>query len=812
MRAYDTLMAEGWVESRPASGLFVAAGDAAAVARAEPSPAGAPGRSSWSMPLPALPNPPAAPAAHRPGRLSHDFAPGRPHPALLPLKAWRRLLLKQLARGGSVGLTEAAEIAGLPALRSAIAGRLAVTRGLAADPARILITSGIQEGVGLAARLFLHRGTTAAIEDPCSASAAMAFEATGSEVVGVAVDAEGLIPDGLPQRATAPLYLTPSHQFPTGHVLSAEQRETVAAWARRCGCYILEDDFDGEFRFEGSPIKAIAAPAPDCAIYLGTFARTLGAGLKLGFMVLPPRLVEAGVAAKRLFDGGGSWLEQPALAEMMQGPSYSTHVTRLRAHYRENRDVLIAALKRNFGEVNVSGEGGGLHLLWRLPPGVPDAGLGEAQDRRLQSRQRRRDVAHPHPARPADAGDRFRRRHSQQIDQAIDLLSEIIDDAVDDPATDMAEFLIRLPGTSTFTPPRRARAPAHLDSRFRRQPDLSKRPPGRSRSPRTRQGAARPMAQVVSIYRYPVKGLSAQALTGAQLEAGKPFPSDRIFALARPSAPIDRDNPQWAKKGLFAMLMLDEALAKFTTELDLDDMRLTISRKGQVAMSGRLDVEKDQRAIENFFGTLLPDFPAAPALVRSRGGHFMDKPDNVISMINLATVRALEALWRVPIDPLRFRANIYIDGAKPWKEFDWIGRDVRIGGATFAVDRKNGRCGATNVNPATGERDLDIPSSLRLAFGHKNLGVYLTVREGGLIAAGDRLALSGEAEAPAPADAPAPGAARGRFICRGCYYIYDEVQGGPQAGAPFDALWSDWRCPDCGTDKTTFRPYVERAA
>jgi GntR family transcriptional regulator/MocR family aminotransferase len=149
------------------------------------------------------------------------------------------------------------------------------------------------------------------------------------------------------------------------------------------------------------------------------------------------------------------------------------------------------------------------------------------------------------------------------------------------------------------------------------------------------------MAQVVSIYRYPVKGLSGQALKTAELETGKPFPRDRIFALARPSAPIDRENPQWAKKGLFAMLMLDEALARVTTDLDLDDLRLTVRRKGQVAISGRLDVEKDQRALENFFWTLLPDFPAAPAIVRSRGGHFMDKPDNVISMINLATVRAL---------------------------------------------------------------------------------------------------------------------------------------------------------------------------
>ena len=286
------------------------------------------------------------------------------------------------------------------------------------------------------------------------------------------------------------------------------------------------------------------------------------------------------------------------------------------------------------------------------------------------------------------------------------------------------------------------------------------------------------MTQVVSIYRYPVKGLSAEALGRAQLEAEKPFPHDRVFALARPSAPIDAINPQWAKKGLFAMLMLDEGLAKVTTELDLSDLRLTVRRKGQVAISGRLDVEDDRRVLEAFFWTLLPNFPGPPVLLRSRGGHFMDKPDNVISLINLATVRALEELWRMPIDPLRFRANLYIDGARAWEEFDWVGRDIRIGGVTFWVDRKNGRCGATNVNPVTGQRDLDIPGSLRTAFGHKNLGVYLIAREGGAVAIGDAVAAPGDTALTAEAIARAGLApARGRFICRGCYYIYDEAQG-----------------------------------
>lgn len=321
------------------------------------------------------------------------------------------------------------------------------------------------------------------------------------------------------------------------------------------------------------------------------------------------------------------------------------------------------------------------------------------------------------------------------------------------------------------------------------------------------------MARVESIYRYPVKGLSAEALPRVALEADRPLPFDRVFALARPTAPIDHDNPQWAKKGLFAMLMLDEGLAHAQTELDLAEMRLTVRRHGRLEASGRLADPDERRALEDFFWSLLPNFSAPPVLVRSRAGHFMDKPDNVISLINLATLRALEEQWRVPIDPLRFRANIYVDGARPWEEFDWIGHEVRMGGVVFSVDRKNGRCGATNVNPLTGQRDLDIPGSLRAAFGHKNLGVYLIARQGGVISVGDRLATPSAAADSGIFRSVAASTSGRRFICRGCYYIYDEAQGAPGPGSiahtPFEAVPADWRCPDCGTEKTTFRPYSE---
>ena len=823
IRAYETLAIEGLTESRPASGIFVTGGP-----RDPPgasSPPGAPSRQPlWSMPMPAVPVRAAPRALAGRSRLAYDFAPGRAHPALFPLKLWRRLVLQQLAHGGASGLTDEGDPAGLPALRAAVATHLAATRGIVADPSRVIITAGVQEGIALATRLFLHRGTTAAIEDPGASAAGLAFAATGSEVVGVAVDEEGLLPDDLPQRPTSLLYVTPSHQFPTGCVLSAERRDAVASWARRCGCYVLEDDSDGEFRYEGSPLKALAADAPDCTLYLGTFSRTLGAGLRLGFLLAPPRLVETMIAAKEMLDGGAAWLEQSALAAMMQGPSYAAHVARARAHYKENRDCLLAALRRNFGEIGISGEVGGLHLLWRLPPGVSDAASVEALARRRRIGVYSLASAGATALMPSLLERRalvlgFGALLPKQIEQGVDRLSEIIDDTIDDPSTDVTQFLVRVPGAPMRAPRPRGRTPAHLDFRFRQRAALPDRSRARASLLRARRkGRPRTMAGVTSIYRYPVKGLSPEPLDQAEIEAGRPLRHDRVFALARPTAPIDRDDPQWAKKGLFAMLMLDEGLAQVATHLDVEAMRLSVKRGGHEVAAGRLDDEEGRKALEAFFWTLLPNFSAPPIIVRSRSGHFMDKPDSVISLINLATVRELEERWRVAIDPLRFRANIYIDGARPWEEFDWVGQDIRIGGTLFAVDRKNGRCGATNVDPATGRRDLDIPGSLRAAFGHKNLGVYLIARQNGTIAVGDELSLPHLADEPnavAAIVAAAPNSKR-RFICRGCYFVFDEGLGAAEQGiAPgtsFAAIPVEWRCPDCGSEKSIFRPHAAASA
>src|SRR5271167_3017706 len=292
VRAYDALVAEGFVDSRPASGIFAAKRlpDSPMPAPAPASPVAAAEAVAYDpMPVPMLTI--QAPNLRNPNRsrLSFDFFPGQPNAGLFPLKTWRRLLQQSLSHGGAAGLAHYGDPSGLTALRSAISGHLAASRGVVVDPNDIVMTSGIQEGINIAASLFLGAGAVGLVETPCYQGAAYAFQAAGARVVGVPVDEEGLKTEALPERPAGLLYLTPSHQYPTGCVLSVYRRARLVDWARRNGCYLLEDDYDSDFRYDGSPLPAIAAAAPDCTIYLGTFSKSLGAGLRLGFIAAPRR-------------------------------------------------------------------------------------------------------------------------------------------------------------------------------------------------------------------------------------------------------------------------------------------------------------------------------------------------------------------------------------------------------------------------------------------------------------------------------------------------------------------------------------------
>ncbi|HSI40417.1 MAG TPA: aminotransferase class I/II-fold pyridoxal phosphate-dependent enzyme [Xanthobacteraceae bacterium] len=808
VRAYEILEDEGLIETRPASGMF------ARGARPRTGPPMPPQeetpRGGTTMPLPRLPQRAQRLVNSGAGRLSFDFFPGRPDPALFPIKTWRRLIQAALSHGAAPGIVQYSDPAGLLVLRTAIASHLAAWRGIVPDAGRVIIVGGIQEGLSIAARLFLEPGICALVENPSYQGASFAFEATGADILRVPVDEDGLMVERLPERPVALAYVTPSHQYPTGATLALERRRTLADWARRQGCYLVEDDYDSDFRYDGSPLPAIASLAPDCTIYLGTFSKSLGAGLRLGYMVVPPALVDAVIAAKTLLNNGNAWLEQTVLAEFIRGGGFVSHLMRARARYRESRDVTLHMLRRCFGDVEISGEAGGLHLCWQLPSGVPAAATLE-----IMARKARVGV---YSLASGGAFDGLGTSLSQrgivlgyasltprQIEQGIARLSDVIDDTLDARPAFLDELLVHEPLG------RARRAEPAPPNRYR--PALRAAPPHQAASA-PEQLVEGSMQRVRGIYRYPIKGMSAQAVTGVQLEPGRPFPFDRVFALARPGVPVDPHDPKWAKKGLFVMLMLDEALAQVRTQLDPETLRLRAWSGPDEVLCTDLDTAGGRAGFESFVHRLMPALREPPTLVRSRGGHFMDKPDNVLSLINLATVRALEERWGCTLDPLRFRANFYIDGVRPWQEFEWIGSDIRLGEAVFRVDRRNGRCGATNVNPATGRRDLDIPGSLRATFGHKDLGVYLVTQKGGKVVVGDPIAVPSAAP-QVPAMVPQlvlPAASHRRFICRGCYYIFDEANGhrpdGIVPGTAFAAVPADWRCPDCGTGKAAFQPYV----
>jgi GntR family transcriptional regulator/MocR family aminotransferase len=794
VRAYETLAMECTIASRPASGMYALG--------ASPQPA------TNLLPHKEAARPVAA--APKGNRLSFDFAPGSPNAALFPLKTWRRLLQGCLSGNGASGLSQPGDPFGLAALRAAVANHLAAARGIAAEPGQVIIVSGTVEAIALAARMLVRAGSSVVLENPSDRRAADIFIAAGAALHPVAVDDQGIVTDDLPAHPVALIYATPAHQYPTGHALSAARRGELIGWARQSGCIILEDDAGSMFCYDGAPPGAIAADAPDCTLHVGSFSQSLGGGLRLGYVVVPPGLVDATTAAKLLLSAGSPWLEQAVVAEMIGSGSYAAHLMRMRGAYRERRDQLLDALGRNFGDLEISGAAGGMHLFWQLPAGVPDAATVEALGRR--ARVGVYSLAADRVWQPG--GGALARRGlmlgyanlaHKQIDQGIARLSDAVDDALDGRRIGLADLLTHRAAASRPVAALVGRRRAKPAPRFAQQPALPPLPAHRAALRNSLGRESSSLTPVVkNLFRYPIKGLSPQKLERVAIEAGKPIPFDRIFAIARPGGAITAEAPKWAKKGLFVMLMLDEALASVRTHLDEKTLLLTVHDGDRAVLRADLRDADDRARVEKFFHRLAPSLAAPPILVRAEGGHFMDKPDSVISLINLATVRSLEALWGAPLDPLRFRANITIDGAAPWAEFDWIGSDVKIGGVVFRVDRRNGRCGATNVDPASGRRDLDIPGSLRRSFGHKDLGVYLVARTDGDLSVADRLELPGGFSAADAASVPAPKPAYRGLICRGCYYIFHE---GPGVGR-FADLPANWQCPDCGTDKTNFRPYA----
>ena len=248
---------------------------------------------------------------------------------------------------------------------------------------------------------------------------------------------------------------------------------------------------------------------------------------------------------------------------------------------------------------------------------------------------------------------------------------------------------------------------------------------------------------VKEIYRYPVKGLSGERLPTTDLVVGESIPHDRRFALAHGSTQFDRREPQWLPKTNFLMLMKNEKLAQLRTQFDPESGELTIERDGKSVLKAKATEQLGCMLIGQFFASFMAgETRGSPKLVEAAGHMFSDVPEKVLSLINLASVSDLERVVRQPVHPLRFRGNLYLDGLEAWREFDMPGKEISIGSARLRVIKPIQRCAATNVDPDTSARDLNILLDLKRGFGHVNMGVYAEVIGAGQITAGDSLAVN----------------------------------------------------------------------
>lgn len=363
--AYSQLHAEGFIERRVGSGSFV---------------------SELTQRLPGRGKSRLASVSHEaPPRLSQrgsamlqsgglrdfvtprPFAPGVPETRSFPLQTWERLQRQVLKEHGTQALLHSPP-QGMEPLRRAIADYVNLERGAHAAPERVLILTSSQQALTLCASVLLDAGERIFIEDPAYHGARKAFDAAGLECVPVPLDADGLRVEYLLEAARAPgesaraVFLTPSHQFPTGATLALDRRLAVIEWARQNQSWIIEDDYDSEFHYAGKPTACVQGLDPHGrTIYIGTFTKSLFPGLRIGYMVLPPSLVTPMTVARTLLDGHSAPIPQLTLARFIEGGHFGAHVRTMRATYAERRDALARLVRQ--------------HLADFVEPRVPAGGM-----------------------------------------------------------------------------------------------------------------------------------------------------------------------------------------------------------------------------------------------------------------------------------------------------------------------------------------------------------------------------------------------------------------------------------------------------
>ncbi|MDL5200205.1 PLP-dependent aminotransferase family protein [Streptomyces sp. ALI-76-A] len=340
--AYEQLTAEGYLRSGRGAGTWV--GDAVRAAR-----------------------PRARDLAPRSPGAKADFVPGTPDLALFPRAAWaaaQRGVLAEVAHQ-ELGYPDPR---GLPRLRTALAELLARRRGVVADPERIVIVAGVTQATALLGFVLRARGVrSVGVEDPGSPQHAELYAAAGVTTVPVPLDGEGLAVEALRASGVRAVVTTPAHQFPTGVAYSARRRADLLDWARSVDGLVLEDDYDGDFRYDRAPVGALQGLDPEHVAYTGSVSKSLAPGLRLGWLLVPDPLVEEVVARKRTLDLGHPSLDQALFARFVERGDYDRQLRRCQRAYRERRDALVTALEEHFPGTEVSGISAGLHVIAALP-------------------------------------------------------------------------------------------------------------------------------------------------------------------------------------------------------------------------------------------------------------------------------------------------------------------------------------------------------------------------------------------------------------------------------------------------------------
>ena len=371
--AYERLISEGYLETRPAVGTYVCTElpDQPPIAPPPPDPGSEFVRQATLRP-PAICMPP--PPASFNTKPAIDFWHG-PDQSIFPLRIWQRITHQILENFGR-DISQPPPPPGIDPLRAAIAEWLAIHRGIVVDAEQVIVVAGRQQAYNVIARMFLRQGDPVVVEWPGDDGASCLFDSLGARLCRVPVDEHGLMVERLPEGPAVLAHVTPCHQTPLGGTLPLERREKLIQWARKAGAYIIEDDCNGDFRYRGmgpAPLKSLDPYG--LVLFAGTFSRSIGAGLRVGYLVVPPELVGPASAQKALLDNGNPWLEQMVLTEFIASGEYDRHLRRVRKTYLDRRDCLLSAVRLHFGEARLGGIDAGTHVTWFLESGQPRAPL-----------------------------------------------------------------------------------------------------------------------------------------------------------------------------------------------------------------------------------------------------------------------------------------------------------------------------------------------------------------------------------------------------------------------------------------------------